>query len=261
MSNSPLQLAKRGFKSVSKRLGGGGLRNPLPGPPDLKSLYPEANSEDEALLKTIAPFTFTPLTRQFGLLKAIRYINNNGIPGDVVECGVWRGGNVMLAKAASKGSSLARRYYLFDTFAGMSAPGDVDIAYTGEHASVEFDKGLRHDHNEWCYASREEVECNFADAGLLGEDVIFCQGNVEDTLKDHSNIPEQIALLRLDTDWYSSTKIELEMLYPRVVQGGVIIIDDYGHWEGARRAVDEYFGSRAPLLIAVDLTCRFAIKI
>jgi hypothetical protein len=84
---------------------------------------------------------------------------------------------------------------------------------------------------------------------------------VEETLQDLSNIPKQISLLRLDTDWYASTKVELEMLYPRVVSGGVIIIDDYGHWEGARRAVDEYFGLRAPLLVAVDRTCRFAIKI
>lgn len=260
MSNSPLQLAKRGLKFASRRLGFASGTSGAPSP-KLNSLFPEATNEDHDLLELIAPFTFTPLQRQFGLLKAIRYINNNGIRGDIVECGVWRGGNIMLAKAASRNSLLSRRYYLFDTFAGMSAPGDVDIAYTGEHASVEFSKAMRDDYNEWCYASRAEVERNFAGAGLLGDDIIFCQGDVEETLKNPSNIPEQISLLRLDTDWYASTKIELEVLYPRVVKGGVIIIDDYGHWEGARRAVDEYFGARAPLLIAVDLTCRFAIKV
>jgi hypothetical protein len=228
---------------------------------DANHPYPEATDEDRALLEIIAPFTFTTRQRQFGLLKAVRYIDAHKIPGDIVECGVWRGGNIMLAKSARKGASLDRYYYLFDTFAGMSAPSDIDFAYTGEHASVEYNKGIREGYNEWCHASLQDVERNFANAGLLDSDVVFCKGDVEKTLQISSNIPEQIALLRLDTDWYASTKIELEVLYPRLTPGGVLIIDDYGHWEGARRAVDEYFGPRPPLLIGVDLTCRFAIKL
>jgi O-methyltransferase len=88
----------------------------------------------------------------------------------------------------------------------------------------------------------------------------FVRGPVEQTLPEHA--PERLALLRLDTDWYESTRHELEHLYPRLADGGVLIVDDYGHWEGARRAVDEYFDGRAaPLLLSrVDYTGRIAVK-
>jgi O-methyltransferase len=83
---------------------------------------------------------------------------------------------------------------------------------------------------------------------------------VEDTIP--ASVPEQIALLRLDTDWYESTKCELEILFPRLVKGGVIIIDDYGCWQGARKAVDEYFNKNniAILLNRMDDTGRIGIK-
>jgi len=85
-------------------------------------------------------------------------------------------------------------------------------------------------------------------------------GAVEDTLPDRA--PMEIALLRLDTDWYASTKHELETLYPRLVSGGVLMLDDYGHWTGCRKAVDEYFAANAPapLLNRIDYTARVATK-
>ena len=112
-----------------------------------------------------------------------------------------------------------------------------------------------------CAASKEEVRNNFRSLGLLDQDVIFCEGRVEATLADPANIPDQIALLRLDTDWYASTKVELEVLYPKLSSCGVLIIDDYGHWQGARQAVDEYFKTGGPMLTAVDYTGRVAIKV
>jgi hypothetical protein len=97
-------------------------------------------------------------------------------------------------------------------------------------------------------------------SGYPAERVHFVEGRVEDTLPAHA--PEQLALLRLDTDWYESTRAEMEHLYPRLVPGGVLIIDDYGHWEGARRAVDEHFAAHgpAPLLHRIDYTARIAVK-
>lgn len=89
----------------------------------------------------------------------------------------------------------------------------------------------------------------------------FVIGPVEETLI--TKVPERIALLRLDTDWYESTRAELEYLYPRLVVGGVLIVDDYGHWKGARKAVDEYFaalGNDAPLLNRLDYTGRMAVR-
>ena len=104
------------------------------------------------------------------------------------------------------------------------------------------------------------MRANFEREHLAGDDVVFRQGDVADTLADASTLPEKISLLRLDTDWYESTKIELETLYPRLAKRGILIIDDYGQWAGQKQAVDEFFAANSPLLIPVDFGCRIAIK-
>jgi hypothetical protein len=88
----------------------------------------------------------------------------------------------------------------------------------------------------------------------------FAKGRVEETLP--AQAPDQLALVRLDTDWYESTRHELVHLYPRLAPGGVLIIDDYGHWDGVKRAVDEYFSAQAePLLLSrIDYAARVAVK-
>ena len=222
--------------------------------------FPEATRDEQRIIDACAPYTMTSLERQWALLKAVQYIDRHAIPGDIVECGVWRGGSIMLAKMARAGHSIARRYMLFDTFKGMTAPTIHDVNYRGEPAAVPFAADEREDHNEGCYASLQEVEQNLSAAGFAPGEAILCQGPVEETLRDSRMLPDRIALLRLDTDWYESTRIELEVLYPRLAPGGVLVVDDYGHWEGSRRAVDEYFRSDAPLLVAVDYAGRVAIK-
>ena len=222
--------------------------------------FPEATADEQHIIIACAPYTATSRERQWALLKAVQYVDRHAIPGDIVECGVWRGGNIMLAKMARADQGLARKYLLFDTFKGMTVPQNQDVDYRGERATEHFAAYEREDHSEWGYASVQEVGRNLSSAGFAPGEAVFCQGPVEETLRDSRNLPDRIALLRLDTDWYESTRIELEILYPRLVAGGVLIIDDYGHWEGARRAVDEYFGSKAPLFVAVDYTGRVAIK-
>lgn len=250
-----LDRAKRGVRTA---LALAGLQR-MRAEPD--RVYPEISDADQALLDRIRPFTMTSRARQYNLLKAVRYVDALGIPGDIVECGVWRGGNIMLAKMGRQQASVARRYVLFDTFAGMTAPTDYDVFVDGQHARSQFDASARDGYNEWCYASLEDVRKNLADMGFRDDEVVFVKGDVLQTLSSPDNLPEQIAILRLDTDWYESTKAELEALYPRLSKSGVLIIDDYGVWEGARRAVDEYFGSTPPLLVGVDHTGRFAIKV
>ena len=117
-------------------------------------------------------------------------------------------------------------------------------------------------HNEWCYASLEDVQKNCSDSGIDIAALKFIKGDVCDTLKKPDNVPDKISVLRLDTDWYESTKAELEVLYPKLSNGGVLIIDDYGHWEGARKAVDEYFSLQKykPLFNVIDRTGRSALK-
>jgi O-methyltransferase len=219
---------------------------------------PEATDEDVEMLRRIAPYTMTSGIRGWTMLKASQYVRDCDIKGDIVECGVWKGGLVMLAKMATPNDG--RRYFLYDTFAGLTKPTQFDQHADGSMALPVWEKHQRNDHNEWCYASLADVQQNFRREGLEGDDVIFCAGDVVQTLRDEAALPEAIALLRLDTDFYESSKIELEVLYPRLVPGGVLIIDDYGDWTGQRRAVDEYFGTQKPLFIPIDPGCRIAIK-
>ena len=211
--------------------------------------YAEVTPQERAVMKRFSVYTMTPEARQWSMLQAIEYVDRCQIPGAIVECGVWRGGLMMLAKAAG---STPRDFYLFDTFDGMPPPEAVDTAPDGTPAAAQYRPG-------WCRASLDEVRDNFRRHGLLDDRVIFRKGPVEETLKAFP-LPEAIAVLRLDTDWYASTKIELEKLYPRLSPGGVLIIDDYGSWMGQKRAVDEYFGGRLPLLTPIDWAARVAIR-
>jgi O-methyltransferase len=199
--------------------------------------------------------------RLFATIMACRYVADRPVAGDFVECGVWRGGNSILAADVFRSLRADRSVWLFDTFAGMTEPTAADVNFRGESADAKFHLSRRADHNDWCYAPIEEVKANFARVGLLGARVKFVKGDVASTLSDAGNLPQTVAVLRLDTDWYESTKVELAALYPRLAPGGVLIIDDYGHWGGARKAVDEYFfGRERPFLQYIDQTARVGIK-
>ena len=153
---------------------------------------------------------------------------------------------------------------LFDTFEGMTPPTPDDVhAQSGQPAEVKFQAhAMPEGGNAWCRATLPEVRANFAAFGIDPQRVHFVQGDVAQTLQQPANLPEKIAVLRLDTDWYESTRAELEVLYPRLARGGVLIVDDYGHWSGARKAVDEYFARLAPrpFLQFTDYTGRCAVK-
>jgi O-methyltransferase len=199
--------------------------------------------------------------RLFATAMACRYVVERNIDGDFVECGVWRGGNSIIAADVFKNTAAMKSVWLFDTFAGMTEPTDVDVNYLGESADAEFHNTRRSDHSDWCYSPIEEVKANFVNAGLLGERVKFVKGDVAKTLAQPNELPAAISVLRLDTDWYESTRAELEALYPRLSRGGVLIIDDYGHWGGARKAVDEYFSQRhRPFFQYIDQTARIGVK-
>jgi O-methyltransferase len=200
--------------------------------------------------------------RLFATIMACRYVVEHKIEGDFVECGVWRGGNSILAAGVFKSMTSEKSAWLFDTFAGMTQPTSFDINYLGEIADGKYRNTLRDDHSDWCYCPIEEVRANFMNAGLLGERVKFVKGDVAETLAQTDKLPGSIAVLRLDTDWYESTKAELDALYPKLSHGGVLIIDDYGHWGGARKAVDEYFsGVARPFLQYIDHTARIGVKL
>ncbi len=199
--------------------------------------------------------------RLFATILACRHAVEANIEGDFVECGVWRGGNSIVAADVFKNLRSSRDVWLYDTFAGMTDPTSVDVDYRGKSADSKYQTTRREDHNEWCYSPLDEVKGYFAKAGLLQERVKFVVGDVAQTLFQSGSLPARISVLRLDTDWYASTKIELEVLYPRLSPGGIIILDDYGHWGGARKAVDEFFATTArPFLHYIDQAARIGVK-
>jgi O-methyltransferase len=154
-----------------------------------------------------------------------------------------------------------RELYLYDTFAGMSEPSDRDVAFDGYDAQANWSRlKAQKDSDVLAYADLNTVTANLGSTGYPLPQVRFVRGKVEDTIP--GTIPESIAILRLDTDWYESTLHELEHLYPRLQAGGVLIIDDYGHWRGAHDAVDEYFTSHPPrpLLQRLDYTGRMGLR-
>ncbi len=203
-----------------------------------------------ATIRASAPFTMTNQAKVFALVQGIRYIVRNGIPGDFVECGVWRGGSTMAAaRTLLQLGDTSRHLYLFDTFEGMPPPSEKDIAPSGRTAAelLAASDPTRAD-SVWCVAALDDVKANLARVGYPADRIHFIKGKVEDTVPGYA--PDEISLLRLDTDWYESTLHEMEHLYPRVVPSGVLIVDDYGWWKGAQQAVDEYVAAHGlPILL------------
>ena len=245
-------LRRCGFELVRYRLIEGK-------PPRLRDL----SDADMGILDKIAPCTMTSVERQAELLGAVHHLVRHNILGSIVECGVWRGGGCMAAALALLDDKAADRdIYLYDTFAGMTTPTEADKrAEDGVAAQTCLDRSTDRALDTWCVASLDDVRANMASTGYPAERVHYIEGPVETTIP--ARLPEApIALLRLDTDWYESTRHELEHLFPLVAEGGIVIIDDYGHWAGARRAVDEYLAGLAKkyFLHRVDYTCRSFTK-
>jgi len=235
-----------------------GIRSPLP----INGL----GKEDREILEKSADWTMcSGLQKQF-MLDATRYVIESGIHGDIVECGVWRGGMMQIAartlidfhrKPANESVELPK-IWLYDTYAGMPAPDsplDRDL-YRGEHASHKLDREplVSEDGGAtiWCKADLDDVTQGMQETDYPVNRIEYVVGRVEDTIP--SQVPQTISILRVDTDWYSSTLHILNHLYERVSPGGVLIFDDYDSWEGARTAVDEFHAKRKQnfLLIRLD---------
>jgi O-methyltransferase len=207
--------------------------------------------------------TMTSLERMYALYSATNYIVENELPGDFVECGVWRGGSVMLLAATLlRRGDTTRDVWLYDTFEGMTAPSAEDVQAMSGRTAADILREHQRTPNDpfWGIAARDAVERNLRRTGYPFERFHVVEGDVAVTLSKPA--PGAIALLRLDTDWYASTRHELEQLYPRLVRGGVMIIDDYGYWRGARKATDEFLATLRPrpLLQRIDYTGRICVK-
>ncbi len=230
-----------------------------------KNDYPiDISKEIKDLYEEIEPYTVTTIESVAALVKSVEYIINNKLEGDFVECGVWKGGSCMImARELLKKSDYTRQIWMYDTFEGMSQPTDDDEEIETGIKGIDLLSGIHKTnakYNMWAYSPIDEVKDNMQKTGYPSDKINYVKGKVEDTLS--KSLPAKIALLRLDTDWYESTKIELEMLYPLVTKGGIIIIDDYGHFSGAKKAVDEYFNAleHSPFMNRIDYSGRLIIK-
>lgn len=231
---------------------------------DQYSDFPKDFKKEEVdLIKFVRPFTMTSNERIHSFIHSVNYIVGNKVPGAIVECGVWRGGSMMAAlKTLISLEDTSREVYLYDTYEGMVEPTKQDTKINGTIAAEAFKQFKRVGiGSEWCLASLDDVKQAVYRIGYPEEKIHFVKGKVEETLP--GTIPENVAILRLDTDWYESTKHELIHLFPRLTNGGVLLLDDYGSWQGAQKAVDEYITEHKVqiLLNRLDNSGRVAIKI
>ncbi len=215
---------------------------------------PDIDVSARALFRRVQPYTLTGIERVVALRDSVRYISSAGIEGDICECGVWRGGSMMvIAITLVELGDTSRNLYMFDTFTRPPDAGSRD----GEGAQAALERDLQNP--AYSYLPIDEVRRNLEATGYPSDRLKFVQGLVENTLPRQA--PERLALLRLDTDYYSSTAHELAQLYPRINPGGILIVDDYGQFIGAKEAVDEYFAGPAKhvLLNRIDFTGRLVV--
>ena len=181
----------------------------------------------------------TSLDSMYSLYKAVEYVTKSNIQGDIVECGVWRGGSSMLmAKTLSFFGDNNRKIYLYDTFVGMPKPDERDVKIRTNTSGTDIWEEKQKT-GGWAVAGEDEVRKNLENTTYPKENFVFVKGKVEETIPGVK--PQKISILRLDTDWFSSTYHELTHLYPLLNKGGILIIDDYGSWSGSKEATDKYF--------------------
>ena len=214
----------------------------------------------EQILQKISPYTMVNPNK----LKVIyNYIMKNKLDGDIVECGVWKGGSCMLmAYTLMNNNIYSKNIWLYDTFEGLPQPSsdkdDIKAKnYWNDINSRKIDKGSRggtiiNNEVKWNYAPLDNVRNNMNSTNYPIKYIKYVKGKVEDTLNINTNIPKKISILRLDTDWYDSTKKELDILYPLVVSGGLIQIDDYCTWKGSKTATDEWLKTHKEEVYAID---------
>ena len=224
-------------------------------------------AQEREIWRSVEQHTMTSKERVVSLIRAVQYLERNRVPGAFVECGVWRGGSMMAAaKTLLMMEKPDRELFLFDTYCGMPDPALVDVDVHGRSAEALLADSRKlpvqkQDQNHIiAHCPLEIVRTNLVSTGYPPEKLHFVEGRVEETIPKHA--ASHIALLRLDTDWYESTRHELIHLFPRLSSRGILIIDDYGHWQGSRIAVDEYFEQNPePIFLSrIDHTARIGVR-
>lgn len=256
----------RSLRTQLRRVFGARNAPPSPAEPAAAPYKPLVTPQDRAIIDQARPYTITSEERLQSLIDAVRYCVARDLPGAFSECGTWLGGSVLAMVLTLQDLGVDDRdIVVYDTFEGMTEPTAADTQQYGPPALETWQAANADGTRPWSEYfdpdtfDEETVRDLLLSTGYPRERIRLVRGPVEETLPEHA--PDELALLRLDTDWYESTRHELEHLYPVLTPGGVLIIDDFGHWDGARRAVEEYFTSHPPLLLnRIDYSGRIAVK-
>lgn len=207
--------------------------------------------------------SMTSKERIHDLYYSLEYVINNNIEGDIIECGVWKGGNIVGILSYLKVHNIFdRTIWLYDTFNGLTKPTEkdfgIDIKMNHNQVMKYWESSkINETTNNWCYSDLESVQKLIREVNYPENKIRYVVGDICETLKHPENVPDKISLLRLDTDWYESTKIEMEVLFPKLENKGVLIVDDYNYWSGSKTAVDEYYKSKGitPSIQKIDNSC------
>ncbi len=220
-----------------------------------KDSIAEISHDDEKILKKISNIVLSSRANQWSIIQSLEYISRKNISGSIVECGVFRGGSLILICLIAERLNLDKKIYGYDTFEeGFSELSEFDLDPKGKKVeNTNTDKNF--------FPTKMEVINNFEKYKVSSKFMPnLVKGKTQITLQDNKNVPNEISFLRLDTDIYEPTLDQLNRLYPKLSKGGILHIDDYGHCPGVKKAVDEYFNSKKIWLHRVDYTCRFLIK-
>ena len=222
-----------------------------------KDTVVELNYNTKKILKKSEKYLNASVPNGFAIIQSLQHVKKNKIKGDIVETGVFHGGGLMLISHTLNYLKLKKKIWGYDTFAGVPKINIKKDRYLGKGKIKQINE--EENENRKFYPSIEDVKNNLKKNGFVKLPKLI-KGDTKKTLKKEKNLPKKISLLRLDTDFYESTLSELKILYPRLSKNGVLMIDDYGHHAGCKKAVDEYFKNKNIWLHRVDYTARLMIK-
>ena len=217
----------------------------------------ELNEFDKKNIDLALKFALANKENLWSIIQSIKYIYDNKIEGDFVECGVFKGGSLGLIAKYAENYKINSKIIGYDTF----EDGFLQNNYSEYDLSYKTNKPIKYENNKNFFPTINEVKNNL-NSFNLNENYfpILIKGDILKILNEDQNIPKKISFLRLDTDIYKTTKLQLEVLYPKLEKGGILHIDDYGLCNGVQKAVDEYFSNSKIWLHRVDLSCRLMIK-
>ena len=215
----------------------------------------ELSDHRKKQIKYFQKITLASELNLWSIYQSLKYINDENIEGDIVECGVYNGNTMAFIGEINDELNLNKKIWGYDTFNGF-----VENSFTDNDIDLKTRRKVKNDTSD-IYYTLNEVKKNIIQNNKKNFDkYIFIEGDILETLNNKDNYPNKISFLRLDTDIYKTTKKQLEILYEKLVKGGVLHIDDYGLCPGVKTAVDNFFSNKNIWLHRVDMTCRYLIK-